>query len=233
VDASGKRKKVTTMSAMALHWRQKAPALATTFKESRYASIMLQIQCGTQSHVRDDKANTRAPLMTPSFIVSHLPNRCSCPMPATSSICETPSFRPFTVPFACTLLLLKLFVIHGAVWKNSFGGDSSCKEFTTPGAGIAPTWENDLSFESSFHIRMSPSHDPLMRMNQGLERDKHRRHSPETTISEYRRLASAVTQRGVLIMPSVSECTSLKPWAKGCVNIGFFRCVVHKHIELY
>lgn len=32
--------------------------------------------------------------------------------------------------------------------------------------------------------------------------------------------------------PSVAETVSVNPWATACVNMGFFLCVVHKHIDL-
>ena len=57
-------------------------------------------------------------------------------------------------------------------------------------------------------------------------------HAPEAKISEYCSAPKAVIQRGVRMMPSVSEIVSLNPWATACVNIGFFLWVVHKHIDL-
>jgi hypothetical protein len=50
--------------------------------------------------------------------------------------------------------------------------------------------------------------------------------------SEYRRLATAVTHRGVWIIPSVADVTSLKPCERAWVNIGFFFWVVQRQSEL-
>ena len=78
----------------------------------------------------------------------------------------------------------------------------------TPGAGMTPTWENDLSLESNFHIRMSPSQEPLNGLNQSQNNTYMHGgggESPEAMISEYRKLARAVIQRGVRTTPSVSE----------------------------
>jgi hypothetical protein len=44
---------------------------------------------------------------------------------------------------------------------NEGGGERNCSELMTPGAGTVPARENDFSWESSFHIRISPSHDPV------------------------------------------------------------------------
>lgn len=49
---------------------------------------------------------------------------------------------------------------HEAPSKKPLGAGRSWRELTTPGAGTVPTREKDLSFESIFHIRMAPSHDP-------------------------------------------------------------------------
>lgn len=49
---------------------------------------------------------------------------------------------------------------HEALSEKPFGAGRSWRELTTPGAETVPTREKDLSFESSFHIRMAPSHDP-------------------------------------------------------------------------
>lgn len=52
-------------------------------------------------------------------------------------------------------------VAHEAPSKKPLGAGSSCRELTTPGAGTVPAREKDLSFDSIFHIRMVPSHDPM------------------------------------------------------------------------
>jgi hypothetical protein len=49
---------------------------------------------------------------------------------------------------------------HEALSKKPLGVGRSWRELTTPGAGTVPTREKDLSFESIFHIRIAPSHDP-------------------------------------------------------------------------
>ena len=49
---------------------------------------------------------------------------------------------------------------HKALSKKPLGAGRSCRELTTPGVGTVPTREKDFSFESIFHIRMLPSHDP-------------------------------------------------------------------------
>ena len=49
---------------------------------------------------------------------------------------------------------------HEAPSKKPLGGDRNWRELTTPGAGTVPAGEKVLSFESSFHIRMEPSHEP-------------------------------------------------------------------------
>ena len=49
---------------------------------------------------------------------------------------------------------------HEAPSKKPFGAGRSWRELMTPRAGTVPTREKDLSFESIFHIRMAPSHDP-------------------------------------------------------------------------
>lgn len=51
-------------------------------------------------------------------------------------------------------------LVHEALPKNPLGAGMNWRELTTPGAETVPTREKDLSFESSFHIRMAPSHDP-------------------------------------------------------------------------
>ena len=49
-----------------------------------------------------------------------------------------------------------------------FGGVMSWREFTTPGAGTFPMSVKDFNLESSFHIRMSPSHDPGQNCSSGI-----------------------------------------------------------------
>lgn len=49
---------------------------------------------------------------------------------------------------------------HEAPSKKLLGAGRSWRELTTPGVGTVPAREKDLSFESIFHIRMVPSHDP-------------------------------------------------------------------------
>jgi hypothetical protein len=52
-----------------------------------------------------------------------------------------------------------------------------------PGAGIEPIRANDLSLESSLHIRMSPSHEPVLKGSSTIRRkrrdcnDTHRKRS--------------------------------------------------------
>jgi len=49
---------------------------------------------------------------------------------------------------------------HEAPSKKPLGAGRSWRELTTPGVETVPAREKDLSFESIFHIRMVPSHDP-------------------------------------------------------------------------
>jgi hypothetical protein len=49
---------------------------------------------------------------------------------------------------------------HEAGGKAPLGVEINWRELTNPGAGNVPTRQNDFSFESSFHSRMSPSQDP-------------------------------------------------------------------------
>jgi hypothetical protein len=84
------------------------------------------------------------------------------------------------------------------------------RELINPGAGIVPTREKDLSFESSFHSRMSPSQDPKWKNGiHGHMKTTIPKPSdiPDARRSEYRKLAMAVIHLGVSITPSVSECT--------------------------
>lgn len=116
-------------------------------------------------NVRGDNATTMAPFLTPSLTFNHLPRRCSCPMPATRSIDWTAPVRGFattvdSISGWSSSVEVGCVVIHEEVLKNSFGGESIWRELTTPGAGTVPTRVNDLSFESSFHIRISPSQEP-------------------------------------------------------------------------
>jgi len=78
---------------------------------------------------------------------------------------------------------------HEALSRKPLGAGKSCSELTTPGAGTVPTREKDLSLESIFHIRMTPSHEP------------------DAKTSEYRRDAIDVIHRGVLTTPSVDDST--------------------------
>lgn len=62
-----------------------------------------------------------------------------------------------------------------------------------PGAEIVVKREKDRILSSIFHNRTSPSHDP------------------DAKTSPYGRVAREVIQRGVPMMPSVSETCSLNP----------------------
>lgn len=107
---------------------------------------------GIQSNVRCCKATTIAPFRALSpFTMIQRPSRCSCPTPATS---RTGAF------FTGASFAPSVGRAHSTSSKDPLGGEMNWSELITPGADTVPTSENDLNFASSFHSRMSPSHDP-------------------------------------------------------------------------
>ena len=113
----------------------------------------------TNYEVRGCNTTTSAPLSTPSpFFRTQRPKRISCPTHATSS-----SDFAFVEPTRVVLPSASITSPRLAQPRDETvlgGQEMNWREFTTPRAGMLPTSENDLIFASSFHRRISPSHDP-------------------------------------------------------------------------
>lgn len=111
--------------------------------------------------VRGCRQTTSEPFRAPpSLITIHLPNLVSCPDPATNS---TGPVLDFLFETATSPVLSDR--AHATSSSEPLGGEMNCSELITPGAGIDPTREKERSFVSSFHNRISPSHDPVAKYN--------------------------------------------------------------------
>lgn len=137
-----------------------------TFKHLNYDNELAPVPvfaCSTK---------TSAPFSTPSpFFCTHRPKRISCPTPTTSTADR--ALLPFAVSPSFEAQMNCETVLREEV--------RICSELTTPRAGIEPMSENDLSFASSFHSRISPSHEPsqdgltFVFVSQRLRTDQRRR----------------------------------------------------------
>jgi len=109
--------------------------------------------------VRGENTKTKVPFFAPpSFTLIHRPNFGSCPIPATNKKGATERAFGWCInasPDSSSLA-------HVVSSIKPLATVRSCNEFITPGAGTLPTRLKCLSFGSSFHIRMSPSHEPFL-----------------------------------------------------------------------
>src|SRR5882724_8532497 len=110
---------------------------------------------------------------------------------------------------------------HASSSAHPFGIAVSWRQLTRPGAGKQPTGEKDPREGSSFHNRIWPSHEPVIRVGVG-NRDVFLPYAPDANRSEFSIHVRLVIHRGRRNVPSVDDSISSKPCAMAYMKSGFF-----------